>query len=123
MLQHINFRSARTLPLQNYMKPLSQISRQLTSLGDEQAPTGSQVKYPVTDCHYHAAGADLRAANDRSKLSPPLLAPSFRDLSSEFLAVETKRTYVAEALFFAVIVGISAWPIVAMVQALSHLVK
>lgn len=107
----------------NYMKPLSQISRQLTSLGDEQAPTGSQVKYPVTDCHYHAADVDVRAANERLKLSPLLLAPSFRDLSSEYLGAETKRNYVAEAFFFAIIVGVSAWPIVTMVQALSHLMK
>jgi hypothetical protein len=123
MLQHINFRSARTLPLQNHMKPVSQISRQLRSFRGEETPIGTRLNHPVTDCHYRAAGADLRAANDRSKLSPPLLAPSFRDLSSEYLGAETKRNYVAEAFFFAIIVGVSAWPIVTMVQALSHLMK
>lgn len=84
---------------------------------------GTRLDHPVTDCHYHAAEADLRAANDRIKLSPPLLAPSFRDLSSEYLGAETKRNYVAEAFFFAIIVGVSAWPIVTMLQALSHLMK
>jgi hypothetical protein len=34
-----------------------------------------------------------------------------------------KRTYVGEALFFAIIVGVSAWPIVSMVRALSVLMK
>jgi hypothetical protein len=105
------------------MKPLSQISRQLRSVRGEQAPIESRVQYPVTDCHYHAANNAPRAANKNLKLSPPVLAPSFRDLSNEFLAAETKRNYVIEALFFAIIVGVSAWPIVSMVRALSLLVK
>lgn len=104
------------------MKPLSQISA-LRSHRGEQAPAGLRPKHPVTDYHYHGNGGDLRAPNDRRKLSPPVVAPSFRDLSSEFLATEMKRDYVAEALFFAVIVGVSAWPIVSMFQALGPLVK
>lgn len=104
------------------MKSLSQISA-LKSHRGEQAPVGLRPKHPVTDYHYHAQSGELRAANDRRKLSPLALAPSFRDLSSEFLATEMKRDYVAEALFFAVMVGVSAWPIVSMVQALGPLVK
>ena len=34
-----------------------------------------------------------------------------------------KRDYAAEAFFFAIIVGISAWPIVLMFQALVQLGK
>jgi hypothetical protein len=34
-----------------------------------------------------------------------------------------KRDYLAEASFFAVFVGVSAWPIVSMIQALGHLAK
>ena len=109
-------------PDKNYMKPLSQISV-LRSHRDEQAPAGLRPKHPVTDYHYHQNGGDLRAANNRRKLSPPVLAPSFRDLSSEFLATEMKRDYLAEALFFAVIVGVSAWPIVSTVEAMGQLVK
>lgn len=116
MLQH-QFPSARTLP-HKYMKPLAQISEQLRSHRGEEAPAGSRPRHPVTDCHYHAPAGNLRAANDRLRL-----APSFRDLSSEFLATEMKRDYRAEALFFAVIVGISAWPIVSMVQAMTQLAK
>ena len=104
------------------MKPLSQISA-LKSHRGEQAPAGLRPTHPVTDYHYHANGGDLRGANDRRKLSPPALSPSFRHLSSKFLATEMKRDYVAEALFFAVIVGVSAWPIVSMFQALGPLVK
>jgi hypothetical protein len=82
-----------------------------------------RLKHPATDSCYHAATGDLRAGNERFKTTSPLLAPSFRDLSSEFLAAEMKRNYVLEALFFAIIVGVSAWPIVSMIQALSELMK
>jgi hypothetical protein len=105
------------------MKPLSQISVQLRSHRGEEAPAGLRSKHPVTDYDYHAQSGELRAANDRRKPSPPVLAPSFRHLSSEFLATEMKRDYVAEASLFAIIVGISAWPIASMIQALGPLVK
>jgi hypothetical protein len=54
-------------------------------------------------------------------MSRPIFAPGFRDLSNKFLGAETKRDYVAEVLFFAVIVGVSTWPIVSMLHALAHL--
>lgn len=101
------------------MKPLSQISAQRRSYRGEEAPAGLRQEHPVTDYHYHAKSGDLRAPKNRIKLVPPALAPSFRDLSSEFLATEMKRDYVAEALFFAIIVGVSAWPIVSMIKALA----
>jgi hypothetical protein len=100
------------------MKPLSQISP-LRSLRDEQAPIGSRLKHPLTDYHYQAAGSDPRGASDRLNLS----SPSFRDLSNEFLGAEMKRDYLAEAFFFAIIVGVSVWPIVSMLRALSVLLK
>jgi hypothetical protein len=53
----------------------------------------------------------------------PVFAPGFRDLSNEFLGAETKRNYVAEVLFFAIMVGVSTWPIVSMVRALAEFVK
>lgn len=86
-------------------------------------PVGLRAKNPVTDYHFQAPAGDLRTANDRLQLAPPVLAPSFRHLSSEFLATEMKRDYLAEASFFAVFVGVSAWPIVSMLQALAQLVK
>jgi hypothetical protein len=56
-------------------------------------------------------------------MSRPVFAPGFRDLSNEFLRTETKRNYVAEVLFFAVIVGVSAWPMVSLVHALAQMPK
>jgi hypothetical protein len=71
------------------------------------------------DVQYHAASANFRAASDRLKVSPP--SPSFRDLSREFLGVEMKRDYLAEAFCFLILASLSAWPIVSMVRALSLL--
>jgi hypothetical protein len=119
----LNFRSARTLPRQKYMKPLSQLSAQRRSPRGEETPVAVRSKHPVTDYHFQAPAGELRGANDRLELAPPALSPSFRHLSSEFLATEMKRDYLAEASFFAVLVGVSAWPIVSMFQALAQLVK
>ena len=65
----------------------------------------------------------MPAGGNDGRLSPPVFAPGFRNLSYEFLGAETRRSYVAEALFFAIIVGVSVWPIALMVQALSQLLK
>ena len=122
MLQHQFPQCSNTCSDKNYMKPLSQISAVRSHRG-EQTPTGLRSKHPVTDCHFHAPAGNLRAANDRRQIARPAFTPSFRKLSSEFLATEMKRDYLAEALSFAILVGVSAWPIVTMVQAMAQLVK
>ena len=106
------------------MKPQSQITRQLGSTRGELSPLESRSKHPITDYAYHGASGNLGTAKSGSlKISRPKLTPSFRDLSSDFLGAETKRSYAAEAFFFAIIVGVSAWPIALMLQALSLVVK
>jgi hypothetical protein len=105
------------------MKTLPQIPRQPGRVRGEQSPARLRLKHPVTDYHFHAAGSEVKSGGSSPKLTRPVFAPGFRDLSSEFLGAETKRNYVAEVLFFAIIVGVSAWPIVAMVQALAQLMK
>jgi hypothetical protein len=107
------------------MKPNSQISRQPGSLGKEKSSSRLHSNHPVIDCHFHAPANELKVSGTGSghKLARPVFVPGFRDLSNEFLGAESTRTYVAEALFFAVIVGVSAWPIVSMVQALAQLMK
>ncbi len=62
-------------------------------------------------------------ARNNHKPARPVFAPGFRDLSNEFLGAETTRNYVVEVLFFVIIVGVSAWPIVSMVRALAQLMK
>ena len=65
----------------------------------------------------------MPSGNKDGRHSPPVFAPAFRNLSYEFLGVETRRSYVAEIFFFAIIVGVSVWPIALMVQALGELLK
>jgi hypothetical protein len=80
--------------------------------------------HPFTDYRFHAPASDLQArGGSRNKLARPVFAPGFRDLSKKFLGAETTRDYVAEVLLFAIIVGVSAWPIVSMVRALAQLMK
>ena len=86
-------------------------------------PAAMRPLHPVIDYHFHAPAGDLRAANDRLHLAPPALTPSFRKLSSDFFATEVKRDYVAEASFFGVLVGVSAWPMISLVAAMAQLVK
>jgi hypothetical protein len=78
---------------------------------------------PLTDYSFHTPASDVQSAGSSRKLSHPVFAPGFRALSNEFLGAETRRSYVAEFLFFAIIVAVSVWPIVSMVQALALLVK
>jgi hypothetical protein len=47
----------------------------------------------------------------------------FRKLSSEFFGTETNRDYVTELTLFAVIAGVSAWPIISMIAALYRMLK
>jgi hypothetical protein len=50
-------------------------------------------------------------------------ALEFRNLSKEFLGAESRRSYVAEAALFTIIVAISAWPIVLMAQAIARWIR
>jgi hypothetical protein len=65
----------------------------------------------------------MQSVGSSRKRSRPVFAPGFRDLSTKFLGAETTRNYVVEVLFFAIIVGVSAWPIVSMVRALAQFMK
>ena len=50
-------------------------------------------------------------------------SPAFHELSSEFLGGETSRDYLAELLFFIVITGLAAWPIVSMLIAVIRMIR
>lgn len=105
------------------MKPTSQISRQPGRLGDESSSSQSHSSHPLTDYHFHAPAGGQQSAGSSRRLTRPVFAPGFRDLSKEFLGAETKRDFVAEVLFFAIIVGVSTWPIISMVQAMAQWMK
>jgi hypothetical protein len=107
------------------MKPNSQISRQSSRLDEEGSPSRPRSNHPFTDYHFHAPASERQAsgAGGSHKLARPVYASGFRDLSNKFLGAETTRNYVAEVVFFTIIVGVSAWSVVSMVQALARLMK
>jgi hypothetical protein len=103
------------------MKPNSQLSRLPARRDGERPAMQLHSSQPRIDYHFHTN--EMPAGSQGSKISPPVFAPGFRNLSNEFLGAETTRSFVAEALFFAIIVGVSVWPIALMVQALGQLLK
>ena len=52
-----------------------------------------------------------------------LILRSFRGLSRSYFASERSLEFVVEALLFAIMVAISAWPIVAAMDALNELLQ
>jgi len=101
------------------MKPLPSITQQRRSFRGEKPPARTHHHHPVTDSCYHAPGAELHARHGARRL----ISPSFRELSRSFLGTEMKRDYFAEAFFFAIIVGVSAWPIMNTMRTLAELVN
>jgi hypothetical protein len=57
--------------------------------------------------------------NGRSKKTPT--SRSFRQLTRAYFAKESRLEFVVEALFFVIIVAISAWPILDAAGALNEL--
>jgi hypothetical protein len=105
------------------MKPTSQITRQPGRHGEERSSSQSRSTQPRTDFQFHASASEVESTGSSRKVTRPVFAPGFRDLSNEFLGAENKRNYVAEVLFFAIIVGVSTWPIVSMVRAMAEFMK
>jgi hypothetical protein len=92
------------------MKPTSQISsRQHASRS-----------LPLTDYSFRAT---IDAKSSSSAVLPGTKAPAFHRLSSEFFGAEASRDYIAEFLIFILIAGISAWPIISTLVAVTRLVR
>lgn len=106
-----------------YMKPTSQITRQPRRHDEERSSSFAHSTHPRTDSQFHAPASAGQSTGDTRKVTRPVFAPGFRDLSNEFLAAENKRNYVAEVLFFAIIVGVSTWPIVSMFRTMAEFVR
>jgi hypothetical protein len=76
--------------------------------------------YPLTDYSFQAT-ADAKSSSPA--VLPTKKLPAFHKLSSEFFGAETSRDYFAELLFFALITGFSAWPIISAIVAVTRLVR
>src|SRR5437868_3871845 len=102
------------------MKPILQINhRQRRSRRDNRARRIQQ-SFPLTDYNYQPT-AETQVNTSASW--PATKLPAFHKLSSEFLGAERSRDYVAELLFFILITGIAAWPVLSMLIAVTRLVR
>jgi hypothetical protein len=102
------------------MKPILQIDhKQRGSRRDDLAGRRHE-SFPLTHYNYRPT-AEAEAI---SPAGPPgIKSPAFHTLSSEFLGGETSRNYVAELLFFILITGLAAWPVVSMLIAVIRLIR
>ena len=102
------------------MKPILQINHKQRGSRRDNRTRRSDQSFPLTDYNYHpTAETQLSFSAGR----PAAKLPAFHKLSSEFLGAERSRDYVAELLFFVLITGIAAWPVLSMLIAVTRLVR
>src|SRR6478736_10100461 len=102
------------------MKPILQINhKQRRSRRDNRARRGHQ-SFPLTDYNYHPT-AETQVSSSAGR--PLTRSPAFHKISSEFFGAETSRDYVAELLFFILITGLAAWPIISAIIAVVRLLR
>ena len=92
------------------MKPIPQIS----------PSQHASRNFPLTDYSFQAT---VDAKSSSSAVVPAKKAPAFYKLSSEFFGAETSRDYFAELLFFMLITGIAAWPIMSMLIEVVRMIR
>ncbi|MEP6686471.1 MAG: hypothetical protein ABJB22_06825 [Verrucomicrobiota bacterium] len=81
-----------------------------------------QRNFPLTDYQFQST-VDLRTSAPAIRQKSISELRTFRKVSREFFATETRREYVIEFLLFALITGISAWPIVSNIAAMARMLR
>jgi hypothetical protein len=102
------------------MKPILQINHKQRGSRRDNGARRSHQSFPLTDYNYRpAAETQVNPSVGR----PATKSPAFHKLSSEYLSGETSRDYVAELLFFILITGLAAWPIMSMLIAVIRMIR
>ncbi len=102
------------------MKPTPQISPNQRSWRRYSGALREHKSFPLTDYSFQST-AEARKSSSSGRSATKL--PAFYRLSSEFFGTEMSRDYVTEFLLFTLIGGISAWPIISMLLAVTRLVR
>jgi hypothetical protein len=102
------------------MKPTLQIDHKQRGSRRDDRLRRRHWNFPLTDYNYRPT-AEAEVISPAAR--PAIKSPAFHKLSSEFLGGETSRDYVAELLFFILITGIAAWPVVSMLIAVIRLIR
>jgi hypothetical protein len=99
------------------MKPTTQItSNERDSHCDSDALRAHRSS-PLTDYSYHST-ADAIDRSSAIAVKATAELHTFRRISRKFFSGEANREYVAEALFFALISCVAAWPVSVMIRQL-----
>jgi len=102
------------------MKPILQINHKQRGSRRDNGTRRSKRRLLLTDYNYHpTAETQLTSSAGR----PATKSPAFHKISSEFFGAETSRDYVAELLFFILITGIAAWPVMSMLIAVIRMIR
>ena len=102
------------------MKPILQINHKQEGSRRDNRARRSHQSFPLTDYNYHPTAESQVNSSARWRTTN---SPAFHKLSSEFFGTEASRDYVAELLFFILITGIAAWPVVTMLIAVIRLIR
>ena len=102
------------------MKSILQINHKQRGLRRDNRTRRSHQSFPLTDYNYHPT-AETQVSSSAAQRATK--APALYKLSSEFFGAETSRDYVAELLFFVLITGIAAWPIMSMLIAVIRMIR
>ena len=102
------------------MKPILEINHEQRGSPRDNGAGYNHQSFPLTDYNYHPT-AETQV--NSSAGWPATKSPAFHKLSSEFLGAETSRDYIAELLFFILITGLAAWPIMSMLIAVIRMIR
>src|SRR4030095_15478851 len=102
------------------MKPILQINHKQRGSRRDNRAWRSHQSFPLTDYNYRPTAETQVNSSTGWRATK---SPAFHKLSSEFLGGETSRAYVTELLFFLVITGLCAWPIMSMLIAVIRMIR
>ena len=97
------------------MKPTSHNAGQDRTPGNDQFVSR---RFPITDCSYQSVALDGYRGGCVNRC-----AGSFRNISNDYFKTEARRSFVAEAAFFGLIVATTIGPVLQNAQAVTHLVR
>ena len=102
------------------MKPILQINHKQRGSPRDNGAGRNHQSFPLTDYNYRPT-PETQVSSSAGR--PATKSPAFHKLSSEFFGAEASRDYVAELLFFVLITGVAAWPVVSMLIAVIRLIR
>jgi hypothetical protein len=97
------------------MKPTSHDAGQNRPSGNDEFVSRS---FPITDCSYQSVTLDGSRGGCVNRY-----AHSFRNISDDYFRTEARRSFVAEAALFGLIVATTIGPVLQNAQAVTHLVR